>query len=125
MTPHQRSLESATNFRERLRAARKNARLTQDELVAIAECSAVTLSKLETGVNRPTYETLVSLAYALNVSPNTLIGWETDKPTHMDASKRELLNRLLLLAENLSVEWIDQLVSIAEKASNQGSVKQP
>ncbi|MBS7708024.1 helix-turn-helix domain-containing protein [Chelatococcus asaccharovorans] len=117
MTPHQKALKSALEFRVRLKAARKNVGLTQEELVAIAECSAVTLSKLETGVNRPTYEILVSLAYALDVSPNALIGWDSDPPSQTEAAKKEQLTRLMLLAEHLSDEWIEQLVSIAEKAS--------
>ena len=117
MTPQQKALRSASDFRSRLKAARKNADLTQDELVAIAGCSAVTLSKLETGVNRPTYETLVALAYALDVSPNELTGWDRGNDTQGDASTRERVNRLTLLAAKLTPEWIDQLIAIAEKAS--------
>lgn len=117
MTPRQKALQSASDFRLRLKAARKNAGLTQDELVAIAEASAVTLSKLETGVNRPTYETLVALAYALDVSPNELMGWDAAVDNQGAASTREQLNRLALLAARLSPEWIDQLIAIAEKAS--------
>ncbi len=75
MTPKQKAADSALGFRERLKTARKLRNLTQNELAAKSELSAVTLSKLETGVNKPTYDVLVTLAVALEVSPNFLLGW--------------------------------------------------
>ena len=43
-------------FGLRLQTARRRAGLTQDELATLAECSSVTMSKLETGVNLPTLD---------------------------------------------------------------------
>ena len=117
MTPREHSLIAARELPDRLRAARKAARLTQDELVALAECAPVTLSKLETGVNRPTFEILVSLAYALKASPNYLTGWEDEVVSDSDAARRQLIDRLILAAGKLDGEWIKQLVDIAEKAN--------
>jgi transcriptional regulator with XRE-family HTH domain len=78
MTPKQRAADSAFSFKERLKTARKLRGLTQDELASKSELSSVTLSKLETGINRPTYEVLVAVASALEVSPNFLLGWADD-----------------------------------------------
>ncbi len=49
----------------RLKAARKSLGITQDELVEIAEFSPVALSKIERGINRPSFENLAALSYAL------------------------------------------------------------
>lgn len=117
MTPREKSLLAATELPNRLKAARKAAGLTQDQLVAIAECAPVTLSKLETGVNRPTFEVLVSLAYSLNASPNYLAGWEDQAAAESDAARRQLMGRLILAAGRLDADWIRQLVEIAEKAN--------
>ena len=117
MTPRERSLLAANELPDRLKAARKAAGLTQDQLVAIAECAPVTLSKLETGVNRPTFEVLVSLAYALNASPNYLTGWQDAVGAESDAARRQLIGRLILAAGKLDADWIRQLVEIAEKAN--------
>lgn len=117
MTPRERALQAANELPDRLKAARKAAGLTQDELVAIAECAPVTLSKLETGVNRPTFEVLVSLAHALNASPNYLSGWDDDGRSEGEASRRQLMARLTLAARELPDEWIEQLIQLAERAS--------
>ena len=85
--------------------------------MAIAECAPVTLSKLETGVNRPTFEVLVSLGYSLNASPNYLMGWGDRVGSESDAARRQLTDRLILAAGKLDAEWIKQLVDIAEKAN--------
>lgn len=114
MTPREKSLLAAKELPDRLRAARKAAGLTQDQLVAIAECAPVTLSKLETGVNRPTFEVLVSLAYSLNASPNYLAGWEDEANAEADVARRQLMARLSLATRKLPVEWIEQLIQIAE-----------
>lgn len=115
MTPRELSLLAAKDLPDRLKAARKAAGLTQDQLVAIAECAPVTLSKLETGVNRPTFEVLVSLAHSLNASPNYLTGWEDEVGVESDAARRQLIGRLNLAVRKLSTEWIEQLIQIAER----------
>ena len=116
MRPREFSKIAADHFKDRLKAARRQAGLTQDELGARAEISVVTLSKLETGVNRPTFEILVALAYALNSSPNNLIGWKDETDYDLEADRRQLLMRLQSVSEQLSDEWLYQLISVAETA---------
>jgi len=109
---------AAEQLPQRLKAARKSAGITQDELVAIAEFSPVALSKFERGINSPSFKNLVAICHALEVSPNFLTGWDEDGAGSDGdgAEKRLLLNRLMLAADGLSEDWILQLISIAEKA---------
>lgn len=93
--------------------------LTQDEVVAKADISSVTLSKLETGVNRPNFEIMIALAYALDASPNFLAGWDAQPNPSQPSDRRRLLIRLNAVANQLPDEWIDMLISIAEKAASQ------
>lgn len=116
MTPRQHSKIAAKKLPARLKAARKHAKLTQEALVTLADFSPVALSKLETGINRPTFENLVALAYALNTSPNFLTGWNETEDNQTSAERRLLLNRLTLAVEHLSSDWLLQLIGIAEQA---------
>ncbi len=116
MKPRELANKAAKELPLRLKAARKSAKITQDELVEIAEFSPVALSKLERGINLPSFENLVALSYALKVSPNYLTGWEQEISNDEGVEKRILLNRLALTAQDLSKEWLVQLISIAEKA---------
>lgn len=117
MTPREQSQIAAKQFKDRLKAARKQARLTQDELVAKADMSSVTLSKLETGVNKPAFDVFVALAYALGVSPNFLVGWDDDVKIEDNVARRQLISRLHIAIERLSDDWLEQLLSISEMAS--------
>jgi transcriptional regulator with XRE-family HTH domain len=103
-------------FGVRLQAARKQAGLTQEELSTVAECSIVTLSKLETGVNFPTLDILLSVAAALKTSPDRLIGWELAQAGELPTTKRANLHRLILATEELPDDWIELLIALAEKA---------
>lgn len=115
MDAREKSLRSAVRFAARLKAARREAGLTQEELVARADCAPITLSKLETGANKPTYEIFVALAYALDVSPNYLVGWDAPESRGMPRNQ-VLLNRLTLVAEDLPDDWLEILIEIARKA---------
>lgn len=114
MSPREESKKAAETFAERLKAARKQARLTQEALGAIAEVAPVTLSKLETGVNTPTFEILVALASALGVTPNYLTGWDTSTDDEGTSEQRQLIARLGLSARSLPAEVIEQLLGLSD-----------
>lgn len=116
MKPREYAELAAEQLPQRLKAARKNAGLTQDELVTLAEFSPIALSKFERGINSPSLKNLVALCRALNISPNYLTGWDDNVPTAVEAEKRLLINRLILASDGLSEDWLIQLISIAEKA---------
>ena len=115
MSPRDQAPSISAQFKARLKAARKQANLTQDELADKAGISVVTLSKLETGVNRPAFDILLALSLALKRSPNDLIGWH-DEDREGDGSRKRLLRKLELAVDSLSDEWIEQLISISETA---------
>lgn len=110
--------EIALRFKQRLKAARKSSGLTQDGLAAAAGLSPVTLSKLETGVNLPTFEIFVALSKALGVRPDYLAGWDAIDPSAGDERRRLLLEELSLAAANLPERWISQLIAVANEASS-------
>jgi len=67
-------------FAERLKSARKNARIGQTELAEKVKISVVTLSRYENGKRNPNVEDLRALADALDTTNAYLLG-ETDDPS--------------------------------------------
>lgn len=122
MKPREHAEQAVEQLPARLKAARKAAKITQDELVTLAEFSPVALSKFERDVNSPSFANLVAICHALNVSPNYMAGWNQDIGSSEgdgDSNKQHLINQLLFHANSLSDEWIEQLVSIAEKVKSE------
>lgn len=118
MTPKQKASQSAKLFKERLRAARTMRGLTQGELAAKAELSSVTVSKLETGINRPAFEIIVALSHALDIQPNFLLGWDSSFSDEIKPSRQLAIQRLVLAAARLDDDWLIHLISLAEKAGS-------
>lgn len=117
MNAREKARDAAEGFAARLKAARRQAGLTQEGLGNLADFAPVTLSKLETGVNKPTFEIFVALAHALQVSPNYLAGWDEALPDEaLGAEQRLLLNRLMLAGGRMPLDWLGLLVALAEKA---------
>jgi transcriptional regulator with XRE-family HTH domain len=59
--------KSASSFAARLRQARAEAKMTQEELAARSGVHRLTIARLETGARQPTWETVQVLARALGV----------------------------------------------------------
>lgn len=118
MKQTEHSRRAAELFKVRVKAARKQAKLTQDELASKADISVVTLSKLESGSNKPAFEIFVALAHALNASPSYLLGWDSDTDMDVDANRRMLIARLGAAVHRLPEEWIEQMISLAELAAS-------
>lgn len=121
MKPREHAEQAVEQLPNKLKAARKAAKLTQDELVALAEFSPVALSKFERGINSPSLANLVAICHALGVSPNYMTGWDQseDGLSNGDSSKQALINQLMVHTDSLTEEWIVQLISIAEKAKSE------
>lgn len=66
-------MDLGTSFGAILRRARRAARLTQEELAALADSHAVYISELERGVYSPTLAMLFELAKALGTHPAKLL----------------------------------------------------
>lgn len=114
-----RKVTSGSRFASNLKAARKNAGLTQAQLAERAGASEITLSKLETGSARPTFRTFLALVDALDVSPDFLVGWEAPDDKGISAEQRVLHRRLQLVTQHLPVPWLEQLIALAETAAKE------
>lgn len=66
-------------FGERLRAARREKKLSQERLAVIANLDTSNISEIEGGKVNPTLTTIVALAKALKVDPCVLISPKADK----------------------------------------------
>jgi transcriptional regulator with XRE-family HTH domain len=92
--------------------------LTQDQVASAIEYSPISLSKLETGASKPSFEVFLALAYALDVSPNYLAGDDDAITGSGDAERRLKLNQLMLSASRLSLDWLQQLIEISDRANS-------
>lgn len=79
---------------------RKLKGLTQQELSDQIGINLQSLSKIERGINYPTFETLEKLTEALGVTPNELLAGELKSTSHIESDILGFLNR----EERLNVE---------------------
>jgi transcriptional regulator with XRE-family HTH domain len=87
-------------FSERLKASRKEARLTQVELAKILKVSNGTIGMWETGKREPKFEAMVHLSKTLNKSVDYLLGLsENDSPQATDKIQSIKDSRLQVQAE--------------------------
>lgn len=73
-------------FGERLRAARKQKKLTQKELAKLINAAHNSISNWENDQNKPDPDTIQNLCWALDVQPNYFFG-ETSKPDPLPAPR--------------------------------------
>ncbi|MBQ0710771.1 helix-turn-helix transcriptional regulator [Ochrobactrum sp. AP1BH01-1] len=118
MTSTRSTTTTARSFGERLKTARKYFGLTQDELALKSGLSTITLSKLESGVNKPSYDAVLSLCNSLEIEPNYFFGWSDEMSEHTKSERRLKLRSLILHAEKLDDAWIDELISLSTLASS-------
>ena len=101
------------NLGEKIKIARDNAGLTQEELGKKCGTTKQTIFKYETGVvtNIP-IDRLELIAEAVGVSAASLLGWESKQPTVSDGLSdldREIIERLTLLTPE-ELEKVDAFV---------------
>ncbi len=83
-----------------IQVIRKLKGLTQQELSAQIGINLQSLSKIERGINYPTFDTLEKLTEVLDVTPNELLGGELKSTSHIE---NDILN-FLKREEQLNVE---------------------
>jgi transcriptional regulator with XRE-family HTH domain len=66
-------------MRVQLRSVRERLFVTQEELAERTGISRATISRIETGQQRPRISTVRKLAAALNVPPEALIDWNGEE----------------------------------------------
>ena len=70
-------------MRVKLRAIRDRLFVTQEELAERTGMSRATISRIESGQQRPRISTVRKLAAALGVTPETLIDWSDEELQEM------------------------------------------
>lgn len=81
-------------FSDRLRSAREDRKLKQQELAEKAGLPATTISHFESGSRKPSFDNLKRLATALDVSTDYLLGLaeNAEAPAHAYRIARHLKN---------------------------------
>jgi transcriptional regulator with XRE-family HTH domain len=69
-----------TQFAERLKTLRIEKQLTQEQLAKLTGLSTSFISSMERGINAPSFETLESLAKALDVPAKDLFDFDSYGP---------------------------------------------
>lgn len=78
----------AEKFGDKLRRARKRARLSQEELAARAALHRTEVSLLERGERVPRIDTVIALADALSITPGSLLDTIRVKTRRRDRRSR-------------------------------------
>lgn len=104
------------SFGERLKTARKHLSITQEELASKAGLSTITISKLESGVNKPSFDVILALSHSMDIEPNYFFGWSNEISAKSNSVRRIKLQNLILQAEHLDDIWLDQLISLSKLA---------
>lgn len=85
---------------ENIQRVRKFRGMNQQELADAIGINMQSLSKIERGVNFPTFDTLEKITSVLGVTPNELLSGEWKNTSHMEQEILKFLNR----EERLNVE---------------------
>lgn len=81
------------SIKDRIINKRKELKLNQTELAKKAGLKAPTISQYESGIRNPSFDALVKLSHALNVTIDYLVsGVENEKNPHLEPKSEVLLN---------------------------------
>jgi transcriptional regulator with XRE-family HTH domain len=105
-------------FPDRLRTARQLRNLSQGELADKTGLQPSAVSHFETGRRSPSFANLKSLAEALQVTTDYLLG-RVDEPNVVGG----VADALFRHAESMSADDLDTLTSLAEKLAKKAKEK--
>ncbi len=104
---------------ELVKRRRTELNLTQAELAEIINSDAYYISRIETGARKPSAEYLKSLANALNVSSDYLLGIDSNIVLHEHVSDMEkVLQSLVKEDKELMIKWFYEFAAKCEKKDN-------
>lgn len=106
---------------ERIRTARKEARLTQAELAEKAGVAAITVHQYESGKRQPRIEHLVSIAAALGVHPLYLMDGVDENGD--DAVQRAVKNFLDKQSEDSKKSYLNMITALFGRLNDTGREK--
>ena len=102
-------MDEARLFGKRLRAVRKAARLTQEELAEEARLNPKYIGQLERAEKRPSFEATVSLAKALRVSPSMFFDFDS-----AEADEKALRRKIDVLLQKGGLQQLRQMYKLAK-----------
>jgi transcriptional regulator with XRE-family HTH domain len=111
----------ARDFGTRLRSLREQRGLTQRELAVRLQTRVPQISRYETGAFMPNAETLLSLADALGVNVDTLLGRTNGNEPASNAVKDIRLVERLRELEKLDRRYRDTAIAVIDAIVLQGS----
>jgi transcriptional regulator with XRE-family HTH domain len=103
-------MEAAEKFGRRVRAVRKARKLSIGELAEKADTDVKHLGRVERGEKRPSFELIVGLAQALNVSPATFFEFEAVQGDRNVVQKQ--LARLLADVELAQLQRVHRMLKV-------------
>ena len=106
------------DFKERLKLARKRAKITQEQLAYLCDCSKGAVSQWESGTTVPELGTFVSICRALNASADFLLFGKEE--IAIPAESLALANKIFSMSE----ESREQLASLFKTPADDGRVSQ-
>lgn len=89
---------------KRIRTIRRRQHLSQEKLAELSNLSRVSISGIETGRKKPSVKSLVSIASALQVSPDDLL-----------FSKNDLLSEIMHFYKNCSLKEQKLLFTLSKE----------
>ena len=92
---------------KRIKSARENAHLTQEELAELICCSPQHISVIERGVKTPRLDTFIAIANATHTSADYLLGDLLEQDCELD-------RRLSLTISSLSTEMQTRVMQIID-----------
>ncbi len=120
-------MSRAHEFGLRLKAVRKEKRITQEKLAELIDRSVDAISSIERGINLPSYDTIARLSEKLHIPMSVLNSWLHDDLHHMDEERMLLEARLSSLVNSLdtrflkvAVEQISVLAHVVGRTDRQG-----
>lgn len=106
-------------FKDALKSLRLQNKMTQEELSRKLNMSKSAISMYESGVRKPNFETLETIADIFNVDINTLMDKKPSNNDELQEYLEELKNRpemrmLFSVSKNATKEDVEQAVKIIE-----------
>ena len=93
-------MDNLSSIGHKIRAFRKEKGLSQSALADLIDISTESISNLERGIHRPTFETMIKISEQLNIPLGNFVDDAPDNK--MKSSRRDMIAELNAIAHNLS-----------------------
>jgi transcriptional regulator with XRE-family HTH domain len=108
--PEEGRMNQPRLFGRRVKAARRAAKLTQEELAEAAHLNPKYLGQIERGEKSPSFEMIVELAKSLHISPALFFDFESEETD--DKTLRKKIDTLLQKCNLQQLRLIHRLAKV-------------